>query len=199
MNIVFDVGRVLVHWHPERAVEHVFPEKETALAYLDRVGFYDWNLCQDAGRLMADAVEALKAAHPQEYQPLATYLDTFARTIEEPIEGSWVLMEQLRTKGHRIFGITNFASETWPIAVGLHPRLGTAFEDVVVSGDEHLIKPDAKIYELLMTRNDLAPGECLFIDDSLPNVDGARAVGMEAHHFISPEGLEADLSARGLL
>lgn len=199
MNIVFDVGNVLIGWKPERAVEHVFPDRDTALAYLDRVGFYDWNYLQDAGRSQPEANAVLQAAYGDDAAPLLPYLDHFGKTIEHPIEGSWQLMERLRARGHRIFGITNFASQTWPIALDLHPRLSTCFEDVVVSGDEAMVKPDAEIFELLIQRNALVATECFFIDDSLPNVEGARAVGMKAHHFSTPEILEVDLTRHGLL
>ena len=68
-----------------------------------------------------------------------------------------------------------------------------------MSGDEKLIKPDPAIYQLLLERNGLEAGDCLFIDDSLKNVKGAEAVGMKAHHFTSPEALGHDLAAMGVL
>lgn len=198
MNVVFDVGNVLIRWAPERAVAHVFPDPAKALAWLHSVGFFEWNLAQDGGRGFTEGLAVLEAAHPGASGPLGAYQARFAETILQPIEGSWALMARLRAGGQRIFGITNFAAYTWPIALDLHPRLAVAFEDVVVSGQEHLLKPDPAIYQLLCRRNAITPAECLFIDDSLPNVLGARAVGMQAHHFTSPEALEADLAARGL-
>lgn len=62
-----------------------------------------------------------------------------------------------------------------------------------------MAKPDAAIFHLLLDRNDLDPAECLFIDDNPANVAGAKAVGLNAVLFTSPETLEAELTARGLL
>jgi 2-haloacid dehalogenase len=70
---------------------------------------------------------------------------------------------------------------------------------VVVSGDEKLAKPDPAIYALAQRRFGHAPAAMLFIDDSLPNVESARACGWHAHHFTGAESLRSDLRQRGLL
>lgn len=199
MNIVFDVGNVLIRWAPEQAVAHVFADPSEALDWLRRVGFFDWNVVQDGGRGFDTGLAVLETLHPGAAKVLGAYVERFGLTIAEPIEGTWELLEALRAAGHRLFAITNFAAYTWPVALDLHPRLGTSFEDVVVSGDEHLLKPGPEIYHLLCTRNNIMPGNCLFIDDSTANVAGAQAVGMAAHHFTTPAALDADLRARGLL
>ena len=144
-------------------------------------------------------VAALEAAHPGQTAPLADYPARFADTIREPIAGTWALIDRLSATGHRLFAITNFAAYTWPVALELHPRLGTCFEHTVVSGHAQVLKPDPAIYRLLLERNALDPGDCLFIDDSPANVAGARAVGMAAHHFTTSRGLAEALAQRGLL
>lgn len=199
MNLVFDVGNVLIRWAPERAVAHVFPDPAEGLAWMQSVGFFAWNVVQDGGRGFAEGLAVIEAEHPGAASVLAAYPQRFGLTIEEAIEGTWALVERLRARGHRLLAITNFAAYTWPVALDLHPRLASSFEDVVVSGHEKLLKPGAAIYELLCARNGLRAGDCLFIDDSAANVEGARAVGMAAHHFTTPEALEQDLAARGLI
>lgn len=199
MNVVFDVGNVLIRWAPERAVAHVFANPAEGLAWLHRVGFFDWNYVQDGGRGFEAGLAVLEAAHPGASAVLGAYVERFGLTIEAPIEGSWALLEALRAAGHRLFAITNFAAFTWPVALRLHPRLANSFEDVVVSGVEGLLKPGPEIYRLLCQRNGLRPEDCLFIDDSPANVAGAQAVGMAAHAFTTPALLGADLVERGLL
>lgn len=199
MNIVFDVGNVLIRWRPERAVAEYFPDPVEAAAYLQRVGFAAWNLANDGGRSFAEGYAALLAAHPDDAEPLAGYPGRFAETIREPVEGTWALLDRLRAAGHPLYAITNFAAETWPLALEVHPRLGQVFRDVVVSGYERMLKPAPEIYRLLLARNGLEAGDCLFIDDNAANAEGARAVGMQAHHFTTPDELHADLARRGLL
>lgn len=196
MNIVFDIGNVLIAWDPYAAFRHAFRSDAEIDAFLRDVEFYAWNLEQDRGRRRADAVAAAPNGHAA---LMDGYFDRFHLTIQDKICESWALMERLRAKGHGIYGLTNFAADTWPVALEVHPQLGEAFEDVVVSGHERMIKPDRAIYDLICRRNKLSPSDCLFIDDSAANAQGARAAGWQAHHFTSPDGLRRELTERGLL
>ncbi len=199
MNIIFDVGNVLIRWDLAAAFGDHFDSAEAMHAYLDRAGFHAWNLHADGGRPWADNVADLRARLGDDAHPAILYPDRFGDTIRDPIEGTWALLDRLVAAGHAIFALTNFSAETWPRAVDLHPRLGTAFRDVVVSGRERMTKPDPAIYRLLLDRNGLAARDCLFIDDSAANVAGAQAVGMKAVRFRDPAGLERDLTGMGLL
>lgn len=195
---VFDVGNVLIQWDLPAAFRADFPDDAAIADWLERIGFAEWNLRQDAGRPMVQAVAEAEAAHGEAAAPLRSYRTRFADTIHQPITGTWALLERLAARGP-VYAITNWSAELWPEALRLHPRLATVFTDVVVSGREGIIKPDPAIYRLLLDRNALAPGDCLFIDDAPKNVAGAKAVGMDAVLFTSPEALEADLTARAML
>jgi 2-haloacid dehalogenase len=198
-TVVFDIGNVLIRWHPDRALARHLPRRDAALDWLDRVGFYDWNLEQDRGRPLAEAVPLLASRHPEAGSYLADYADTFVETIREPVPGTWELAERLVARGTPLHAITNWSAELYPVARALYPRLDSIFGVTVVSGIERVIKPDPAIYRCLLDRTGLAAAECLFIDDSAKNVAGAQSVGMAAHHFTSADVLEADLVARGLL
>jgi len=92
--------------------------------------------------------------------------------------------------------ITNFSAEKFEGARKAFPFLDS-FDGIVVSGRERLLKPDAAIYQLFLERHDLKAADCIFIDDSLKNVEGAKAVGMHGHHFLDAEGLARELRAHG--
>lgn len=195
--IVFDIGNVLVRWDPVAAFLPELGNREAALAFLARTDFAARNLRGDKGERFADM--ATEIADPADAALFARYPEIYARTIQEPIEGSFALMDRLRAKGHGIHAITNWSAETWPVGVATHPRLGTSFGVTVVSGEEGVIKPDPAIFALLCERAAVGPSECFFIDDSLANVAGARACGWRAHHFTTPDALEAALIEEGLL
>jgi 2-haloacid dehalogenase len=197
--VVFDIGNVLIRWHPDRAIAAHLPDRDAALSWLDRVGFYDWNLEQDRGRTLAEALPVLAARHPEAADYLSGYAEAFAETIREPITGTWDLAEALAARQTPLHAITNWSAELFPVARALYPRLDTLFGVTVVSGQERLIKPDPAIYRVLLDRTGLTAAECLFIDDSARNVAGAQAAGMAAHHFTDPARLADDLTARGLL
>ncbi|MEO1138033.1 MAG: HAD family phosphatase [Pseudomonadota bacterium] len=198
MNIVFDIGNVLVAWDPRAAFRDAFDNDTEIDCFLADVGFFEWNLEQDRGRRRAEAVAAIAGDWPAQAALLDGFFDRFHLTIQHKIAGTWAIMERLRARGFRIFGLTNWGPDTWPVALEMHPQLGEAFEDVVVSGHEGLI-PQREIFELLCRRNLLSPSDCFFVDDSKKNADGARAAGWQAHHFVGPGGLRQDLTERGLL
>lgn len=198
-NIVFDIGNVLVAWDEHAAFRDAFPDDASIDQFLAEISFYEWNLEQDRGRSRSEAVAAIRAEWP-DYAPLLDrFFDRFPDTIQKKISGSWNVLNDLKISGHRIFGLTNWGSETWPMAKQVHPELNNIFEDVVVSGHEKLIKPDRRIYEVLTVRNNLRPDECLFIDDSPKNVEGAQSAGWQALHFVGPDELRKSLKDLGLL
>jgi 2-haloacid dehalogenase len=195
--VVFDIGNVLVQWDARAAFRAELGDDAAIDAFLTRCDFYARNLRADAGAVWADL--AAEIDDPTDRALFAAYPARFAACITQPIEPSWDAMDALRARGLHIHAITNWSRETWPIGVATHPRLGTAFGVTIVSGREGVIKPDPRIYAALCSRAGLAPRECLFIDDSAKNIQGARNFGMDAIHFIGPEALRAGLKQRGLV
>jgi 2-haloacid dehalogenase len=106
------------------------------------------------------------------------------------------LLERLREAGVPNYCITNFSGAKFKEAQSRYPFLAR-FDGAIVSGDERVLKPDPAIYKLLLDRYGLAAADCLFIDDSQANVDGARAVGMHAIHYLEPMDLAAALRRHG--
>jgi 2-haloacid dehalogenase len=195
--VVFDIGNVLVRWDARLAFADRLGGMGPAGAFLERIGFAALNLRADGGERFADLAQDIP--DPLDRALFESYPRFYARTIAEPVEGTWDLLERLRAGGRQIHAITNWSAETWPIGLATHPRLGTAFGVTVVSGHERVIKPDPRIFALLCDRAGLTPGDCLFIDDSAANVAGARDFGMQGECFTTPADLEAALTARGLL
>jgi 2-haloacid dehalogenase len=159
---------------------------------------HDWNLEQDRGRSFADGVIALSRRFPEHAEAIAAYDLRWHETLLGAIDGSVAILEELRARGTPLYAITNFNQDKFKETLQRFPFL-SAFRDIVVSGDERVIKPDAGIYRLLLQRNGLAAEDCVFIDDSEKNVKGAEAVGMAGVHFTTPAALRADLTRMGLL
>ncbi len=195
--IVFDIGNVLIRWDPHLAFLPDLGSRAAVDAFLTRIAFHDLNLRADAGEPFADLAATIP--DPADRARFARYPDHYPATLPEAIEGTWAVLDRLRTRGHAIHAITNWSAETWPLGVAAHPRLGRAFGVTVVSGLERVLKPDPRIFAILCDRAGLAPAEAVFIDDTARNVEGARAFGMDAIHFTGPPALEAALAARRLL
>ncbi|WP_373505909.1 HAD family hydrolase [Aestuariivirga sp.] len=198
MNIVFDIGNVLLHWDPRALYRKVFASEAEVDWFLANVCTSAWNLEQDKGRSFADAVAEATARHPEHAEAIAAYDTRWPETLTHVIEGTVEILEDLKQQGTPLYAITNWHQDKFRETKARYGFL-CHFRDIVVSGDERLIKPDPAIYRLLLDRNGLEAGQCLFIDDSAKNVAGAEAVGMKAHHFTSPDALRAELAAMGIL
>ena len=194
--VVFDIGNVLIRWDMHFLYESFFPSKEAAQSFIDETGLVDWNLQQDMGRDWNEAEEALIGQFPQYETEIRAFRARWHDTVPGVIAGTVLIKERLEDLGVPLYAITNFASDTFAEAQARFPTL-TRFQDIVISGDEQVVKPDAAIYQRLLDRNNLTAADCLFIDDSEKNVEGARAVGMHAHHFQSPYLLSEDLKRLG--
>ena len=197
--VVFDVGNVLLDWDARRVYRGALPDDAAIDSFFEEVGFYAWNLEQDRGRLFADGVRELSGAHPHHADLIARYDRDWQLSVSDAIAGSVEILGELRTRGAPVYAITNFSSEKWRECLVRFPFLATSFLDTVVSGDERLVKPDPEIYRVLLERNGLDAADCLFIDDSPANVEGAKAVGMDAVRFTDPVTLRRDLMALGRL
>lgn len=195
--IVFDIGNVLVRWDPHLAFLPDLGTREAVEAFLIRTDFSARNLRADGGEHFADL--AREIADPADAVLFAGYVERYRLAVAEAIEGTWALMDALRARGHAIHAITNASVETMPAAYAAHPRLATSFGVTVVSGAERVLKPEARIFQVLCERAGVKAADCVFIDDSEKNVAGARAAGMDAIHFTGPAALAEALAGRGLL
>ena len=195
--IIFDVGQVLVRWDPHLSFLPDLGDRASVDAFFARTDFYARNLRADSGETFAALSAELDDV--SDAALLATYVDRYSLTVPAAIEGTWTLLDRLRAKGHGVHAITNWSAETWPVGVATHPRLGSSFGMTIVSGMERMLKPEARIFNLLCARAGVAPADCVFIDDSEKNIIGARATGMDAIHFTDPDALETALADRGLL
>jgi putative hydrolase of the HAD superfamily len=74
-------------------------------------------------------------------------------------------------------------------------RLDEIMDTIIVSAEESLAKPDPRIFLLTAERLGVRPDECVFVDDVLQNVEGARAVGMKGVQFVSTEQCIADVKS----
>ena len=198
-TILFDLGGVLIDWNPRYLYRPLFGGDDAALEdFLARVCPPEWNLEMDAGRPFADAVAERQRLFPEHAERIALWHTGWPQMLRDQIPETVELLAALRDRGHRLLALTNWSAETFPIARRRFAFLDW-FEDIVVSGEVNLAKPDPRIFELTVRRTGLEPGQTLYIDDSAGNVAAARTLGFRTHHFQSPAGLRAELDRHSLL
>ena len=196
-TVVFDVGNVLLRWDPRHLYRKLFDDEAQMEWFLATVCTGSWNIEQDRGRDWDEAVTLLVRDYPDHEIPIRAFHERWHETVSGVIEENVALLGRLQGAGVPTYSITNFSGPKFVEAKQRFPFLGS-FDGVIVSGDERLLKPDPEIYRLLLTRYGLEARDCIFIDDSKANVDGARAVGMRGIHFAEPMDLAAELARYGI-
>lgn len=191
-NIVFDYGGVLVDWNPRYLYDPYFGDAERSRWFIDNICTGEWNAALDGGKPFDVGVAELTAQHPEWADAIAVYRDRWIEMIGGEIPHTADLVRRLKRAGYGVYGLTNWSAETFPM---VRARYGIfdELDGMVVSGEEHLLKPDARIYRVLLSRYGLNAGESLFFDDNQSNVEGARAVGMESVRFVSAHQAESVL------
>ncbi|MGB5949296.1 MAG: HAD family phosphatase [Parvibaculum sp.] len=197
-TVVFDLGNVLFQWDPRHLYRRHFASEAEMEHFLATVCTLEWHLAHDYGVSFEENAACLKALHPGAAALIDLWRTGFQEMIPGPVPGTSALITALKARGHRLHGLTNMPAPVYPELCVRFPELAL-LEEVVVSGEEGVIKPDPRIYEILIGRTGLEPSRALFIDDSRRNVDAAAALGFHTHHFTDAEGLRADLVGRGLV
>ncbi len=198
-TVIWDLGNVLIKWDPKNLYRKIFDDEEKMDWFLSEVCTMDWNEAQDGGRTWKEGIQLLVAAYPDYTKEINAYWDRWEEMLGGAIEGSAHILRSLKEKdSHRLYALTNWSAETFPIALETFDFL-QLFEGILVSGAENLKKPDPKIYQLLLDRYQINPETAVFIDDSLRNIKAARAMGINAIHFESAEQLSTQLQAYGVL
>jgi 2-haloacid dehalogenase len=151
------------------------------------------------GRPFAETSAELSAQYPQHAELIAQFGPRFNETNAAAIPGMPELLAELDSAGVPLFAITNFSGEFFPPFRIKYPEMFDRFRDIVVSGDEKMMKPDAAIYRLALDRFGLTAAESVFIDDNADNIAGAAALGIHAILFTGEPALRAELVALGLL
>ncbi|MCF1460221.1 HAD family phosphatase [Agrobacterium vitis] len=197
-HIVFDIGKVLIHYDPNLPFSRIIPDAKERQWFFDNVCTHDWNIEQDRGRTWADAEALLIAEHPDREAHIRAFRQHWREMVPHAYDGTVEIFNGLIDEGRDVTMLTNFAADTFTEAREMFPFLNRP-RGVTVSGEVGLIKPDVAIYHRHATDFGLDPAHSIFIDDSLPNVVGAKAAGWQAVHFVSPEKLKTDLTNVGVL
>lgn len=196
--VVFDVGRVLIEWDLRVLYAGRIADPDRLEWFVTHVVTEAWHYQHDAGRELGEMVAERKRQFPECADLIDAYATHFLDSIPGPVAGSHAIVRRLAARTVPLYAITNFASPFW---AEFRPRepLFDLFADIVVSGDEKVAKPDARIFEIAARRFGRDPEAMLFIDDNLANIEAAGGLGWQVHHFATVSRLEADLAARGLL
>jgi 2-haloacid dehalogenase len=196
-TIIFDFGGVLIDWNPRHMYRHEFEESSEMEHFLSEVCTDDWNLQQDKGRSLAEATRILQDRFPEHVVKIKLYYDQWEKMVNGDIPQNVSLLRTLKEK-YKLYGLTNWSAETFPI-VFKRFSFFKLFDGIVISGEEKLIKPDKKIFELMLKRYHFEAENALFIDDNINNIQAAKEIGFVTIHVQEKTDLKNELYVLGLI
>ncbi|MBI9108867.1 MAG: HAD family phosphatase [Spirochaetales bacterium] len=181
-NIVFDIGNVLLNWDPRGLYKAIFGKDEFEEHPLMKI--IGSNLWLEMDRGTAGIEETIGKLEP--YYP--DFIDEIGRFIREvashikPMEDSFKVARECKERGMSVYLLSNFGEEAYKV---IRNRIEDfdIFDGGVISWEVKLLKPDARIYEYLLSKYDLTPSQTLFIDDLAPNIEAAEKLGIKGLHL----------------
>ena len=199
-NIIFDLGGVLIDWNPDYVFKKLIKNKTDLEFFYNNVCTFEWNENQDMGYPLKKATRERIKLFPEYDKLILAYYGRWEEMLGGEISGTVKILKNVYHKGEfKILALTNWSSETFPIALKRFKFL-KLFSGIVVSGEEKTRKPFNKIYQLTISRYNLNCNETIFIDDNERNINAAINFGIKnSILFKNPENLEADLKKLNIL
>jgi putative hydrolase of the HAD superfamily len=191
-SVIFDLGGVVIEWNPERILENYYADPEVRAVMkkqmfqhpdwleLDRGTLYEAELLERLGIRTGRAAAELSGLFNAVRESLHAKPDTVS------------LLEKLHARGVPLYCLSNISSDIFSYLKQRH-SFWNVFRGIVISGDLKMIKPEPEIFEFLLKRYDLAARDSIFIDDNAPNIDAARALGIQAVWFKDAAQCESEL------
>lgn len=197
-QFLLDCGGVLVELNFRQLMVEISGSREVAEYFVSHI----WQpgspwLRYDKGELSCEEVAAqLKDFLPAEYH---AYLEPFVKRWLDalpPMEGMEEIVDALRERGYPCYLLSNFAKRfrEMPERTPVLKKL----DGMVISSQIGMLKPDPAIYLRTAEILGFAPADTLFVDDSLPNIEGARKAGMQGYLFTTPAAFRDYLRQQGI-
>ena len=181
-TIIFDIGNVLA--------DFTWKEHYTSFGYddamVERIAKATvmnpaWNENDRGVMKLEDILQAFVDSDPEIEQDIRRVLDN-VKTIVRRNDYAIPWIQDLKSKGYRTLYLSNFSEKAeteCAYALDFIPYL----DGGILSYQEKVIKPMPEIYERLIERYKLIPEECVFIDDTMPNLVAAEKFGIHTIHF----------------
>lgn len=191
-NIIFDLGKVLIDFDYKKYLEENFSDVTTR-EVLAKNMFEDskWKEFDLGLKTNNEIAEIFISELPDYKEEIIKVTKDFPGIIRE-YEYSKKYLQLLKSKGYMIYYLSNMGLEAYNKGV-IKSSFYPIADGEVMSYRIHAVKPDEKIYSILLERYNLDPTECLFFDDNLDNIDKAKEMGFEAVRVIGESSIENGL------
>lgn len=181
-NVILDMGNVLLSFNPQIPLDAYC--KTEAQKQIIQKALFESVYWHDADRGVirdADLYDLVKQNVAAEYHNALKQCCDYWHICMQPISGAREFCQYLKSAGFGVYVLSNASDKFYDYFENFLPL--DFFDGVVVSSDIKMMKPDHEIFEYVMKKYQLQKVETLFVDDSLANVESAKAFGLYGHHF----------------
>ncbi len=194
MNIVFDLGGVVLAWNPDHIINQTFTDPKTCdLIRLKVFQHKDW-LDLDKGTLEpSDAINRFVFRTGLNIDDIKRLMAFVPHSLTL-INGTLDLIHRLKHQGHRLFCLSNMHRDSYTFIQKKY-SFWDVFEGIVISSHIKSIKPESAIYQYLLEKYSLKPRDTVFIDDMPINLEAAACHDINTIQFINAEDCEEKLIA----
>ena len=191
-NIVFDIGNVLAAFRWKEYIAELGYEGEIAERLASATTCNRMWLEVDRGIMpVNDIIEGCIASDPG-IEPQIRHFFADRRRLVTEYDYSRDWLRELKERGYKIYILSNYSRDHFQY-ISRHFSFFGIEDGMLVSYNVGLLKPDPRIYEALFEKYGLVPEECVFLDDSEKNIEGARKAGMQGIVFENYDQGKADL------
>jgi putative hydrolase of the HAD superfamily len=191
-NVIFDLGGVVLEWNPDAILENYYADPGARSAMKNALFQHsDW-LQMDRGTLSEpEMIERLAQRTGMAQGELAGLMEA-ARQSLQPKADTLLLLEDLAARQVPLYCLSNMPASTFAY---LRDRYDfwSVFRGIVISGEIKMMKPEREIFDHLLRRYGLSAAETVFVDDHAPNIEAARAFGLQTVLFRDARQCRAEL------
>lgn len=184
-NIIFDIGNVLVRFDPLDYLISTYGEDFETIKLLHRNVFSgeEWKLLDQGLLTSEEAIDRITLRIPEHKNVVQEIMLSWETFLIDEISTSVYFLKKFKEMGYKLYALSNYPERGYLYTEKKYPFF-ELFDGKVISYEVKEVKPGRKIYEILLDKYELKPEECIFIDDTLPNIETARVMGMKGIHFM---------------
>ncbi len=189
-TFIFDLGGVLMDWDPRYYYSKLSGDGAKIEFFLANVCSPDWNMELDRGKSFDISIDERIQKFPEWTDWIRDWKTQWGQMLRGTVPGTYEILKKIKeAKTFRLLALSNWSAETFPLAYSRYPEL-EIFDDILISGKEKMVKPNADFFNFLCEKHGLKSEDCLFIDDLKKNIIAAAQLGYNVHHFSSASLLE---------
>lgn len=197
-HVIFDLGNVLLNFKPSQFLKKYTNDSERIDQFIKKVTSSDKWLMLDRGLVPVSEIEEhLKKEHPEDEDLMDPFFKNWLEMLT-PIKKNVKLLHMLKKRGYSLYALSNFIKEAFEYVTQKYTFF-ELFDGMVISYRVKTIKPEEKIFKILIKRYDLSPKKCLYIDDTKRFIDVGGSIGFNVIHYDSAINLRDEFESYGML